>query len=44
MQNIVINSDYKEKYGFNVESNYTYKAKKGLNEEVIKEISTNKNG
>jgi Fe-S cluster assembly protein SufB len=43
MQNIVINSDYKEKYGFNVESNYTYKAKKGLNEEVIKEISTNKN-
>lgn len=43
MQNIVINKDYKEKYGFNVDSSYTYKAKKGLNEEIIKEISSNKN-
>ncbi len=43
MQNIVINNDYKEKYGFHVDSNFTHKAQKGLNEDIIREISTNKN-
>ena len=43
MQNIVINKDYKEKYGFHVDSTYSHKSKKGLNEEIIKEISANKN-
>jgi Fe-S cluster assembly protein SufB len=43
MQNIVINNDYKEKYGFHVDSTYTHKAQKGLNEDIIREISTNKN-
>jgi Fe-S cluster assembly protein SufB len=43
MQNIVINSNYKEKYGFNVQSDYSFKSKKGLNEEIVREISRNKN-
>lgn len=43
MQNISINSNYKQKYGFNVPSDYTFKSKKGLDEEVILQISRNKN-
>jgi Fe-S cluster assembly protein SufB len=43
MQNVVINKDYKEKYGFHVDSNYSHKSQKGLNEDVIKDISKNKN-
>jgi len=43
MQNIVINKDYKDKYGFHVDSSYTHKSQKGLNEEVIRDISKNKN-
>ncbi len=43
MQNVVINKDYKEKYGFHVDSNYSHKSQKGLNEEIIKDISRNKN-
>lgn len=43
MQNIVINKDYKEKYGFHVDASYSHKSQKGLNEEIIREISKNKN-
>ncbi len=43
MQNIVINKDYKEKYGFHVDSTFTHKSQKGLNEGIIREISENKN-
>ena len=37
-----VNADYKSKYGFNVEENYVFKAQKGLNEDVIREISKQK--
>ena len=31
--------DYKEKYGFFFPEDYVFKAKRGLNEEIVKEIS-----
>ena len=37
--NIEIGSDYKEKYGFSVPEDYVFKAKRGLSEEVVREIS-----
>ncbi len=38
-----INSDYKEKYGFNdSQLGYAYKAPKGINEEVVRTISNHK--
>ena len=40
---IDVNSNYKEKYGFNVDENFVYKAEKGLNEDVVREISKMKN-
>jgi Fe-S cluster assembly protein SufB len=36
---IDIGQDYKEKYGFFVPEEYVFKAKRGLNEEVVREIS-----
>lgn len=38
-----INADYKSKFGFHVDSNYVYKAQKGLNEDIINQISSIKN-
>lgn len=40
---ININQNYKSKYGFFVDENYVFKAQKGLNEDVIKQISAHKN-
>jgi len=34
-----VGSDYKEKYGFFVPEDYVFKAKRGLNPEIVKEIS-----
>jgi len=34
-----VGSDYKEKYGFFVPEDYIFKAKRGLNTEIVKEIS-----
>ena len=34
-----VGSDYKEKYGFFVPEDYIFKAKRGLNPEIVKEIS-----
>ena len=36
---IDVGSDYKEKYGFFVPEEYVFKAKRGLNPEIVKEIS-----
>src|SRR5438876_662813 len=36
---IEVGSDYKEKYGFFVPEDYIFKAKRGLNSEIVKEIS-----
>ncbi|TMF68086.1 MAG: Fe-S cluster assembly protein SufB [Chloroflexi bacterium] len=36
---IEVGSDYKEKYGFFVPEDYIFKAKRGLNAEIVKEIS-----
>src|SRR5690348_15955883 len=36
---IEVGSDYKEKYGFFVPEDYVFKAKRGLNPEIVKEIS-----
>ena len=36
---IEIGGDYKEKYGFFVPEDYIFKAKRGLNPEIVKEIS-----
>ncbi|HEX6489182.1 MAG TPA: Fe-S cluster assembly protein SufB [Candidatus Dormibacteraeota bacterium] len=36
---IDIGKDYKEKYGFFVPEEYVFKAKRGLNEDVVREIS-----
>src|SRR5881409_2038445 len=36
---IDVGSDYKEKYGFFVPEDYIFKAKRGLNPEIVKEIS-----
>ncbi len=40
---VVVNKDYKSTYGFNVEENHVFKAKKGLDESVIRDISAHKN-
>jgi hypothetical protein len=34
-----LKDSYAEKYGFNVPEHYVFKARKGLNEEVVREIS-----
>src|SRR6266481_624001 len=34
-----VGSDYKEKYGFFVPEDYVFKAKRGLNPDIVKEIS-----
>jgi Fe-S cluster assembly scaffold protein SufB len=34
-----VGSDYKEKYGFSVPEDFVFKAKRGLNPEIVKEIS-----
>jgi Fe-S cluster assembly protein SufB len=39
---IKVNQDYKEKYGFHVPENFVFKAEKGLNEDVVKQISAMK--
>ena len=36
---IDVGSDFKEKYGFFVPEDYIFKAKRGLNPEIVKEIS-----
>jgi Fe-S cluster assembly scaffold protein SufB len=36
---VSINDEYVEKYGFNVPEDYVFKSRKGLNEDVVKEIS-----
>ena len=36
---IEVGSDYKERYGFFVPEDYIFKAKRGLNPEIVKEIS-----
>src|SRR5690348_8811655 len=36
---VEIGADYKEKYGFFVPEEYVFKAKRGLNPEIVKEIS-----
>src|SRR5438270_6222263 len=38
-----VGSDYKEKYGFFVPEDYVFKAKRGLNPDIVKEISFMKN-
>ncbi len=43
MKNIQINSDYKTKYGFNVPEHHVFKAQKGINEDVVRQISAMKN-
>jgi Fe-S cluster assembly protein SufB len=40
---IQVGDDYREKYGFYDPEKYVFKAKRGLNEEVVKEISWMKN-
>ncbi len=42
-QKIKVNTNYKEKYGFNVAENYVFKAQKGLNEDIVRQISKMKN-
>jgi Fe-S cluster assembly protein SufB len=37
-----VNTDYASKYGFSDKEDYVYKAEKGLNEDVIRYISTSK--
>src|SRR5436189_6432956 len=36
---VSVGDDYREKYGFFDPENYVFKAKRGLSEEVVKEIS-----
>ena len=43
MKTVTINDNYKEKYGFSDSETVVFKTKKGLNEEVIKQISERKN-
>lgn len=40
---VVVNKDYKSKYGFNVKEEHTFRSKKGLDEEVVRQISAHKN-
>lgn len=42
-QKIKVNTNYEQKYGFNVPENFVYKSEKGLNEDVVKQISAMKN-
>ena len=37
---VLVNDNYETKYGFHMPENYVYKAQKGLNEEVVKQISS----
>jgi len=37
-----VNNNYKDKYGFNMPETYVYKTQKGLNEDVIRQISAMK--
>src|SRR5881296_2004369 len=39
VQKVEVGGDYKEKYGFFVPEDYVFKAKRGLNPEIVKEIS-----
>ena len=41
-KNLHINADYKSKFGFNVDAKYAFKSKKGLSEEVVRQISAMK--
>lgn len=36
---VSVNQNYKDKYGFSVPENFVFKAKKGLNEEIVRQIS-----
>ena len=36
---VVVNQNYKDKYGFNVPENYVFKTQKGLNEDIVAQIS-----
>ncbi|MCS7054756.1 MAG: Fe-S cluster assembly protein SufB [Thermoflexales bacterium] len=36
---VSVNEEYLEKYGFSEPENYTFKSRKGLDEEIVKEIS-----
>lgn len=38
-QNLSFNSNYKSKYGFNVDNEYVFKTQKGLNEDIVAQIS-----
>ncbi len=39
---ISVNSNYEEKYGFHMPENFVFKSRKGLDEEIVKEISFHK--
>jgi len=39
---VKVNTEYKEKYGFSKPERYVFKAKKGLSEDIVKEISYQK--
>src|SRR4030066_208348 len=39
---VKVNTEYKEKYGFSKPEKYVFKAKKGLNGAVVREISRQK--
>jgi len=39
----ILNNDYEEKYGFKDPENYVFKTPKGVNEDVVKTISKEKN-
>jgi len=40
---ISVNSNYEEKYGFHMPENFVFKSRKGIDEEIVKEISFHKN-
>ncbi|HXK52861.1 Fe-S cluster assembly protein SufB [Candidatus Nomurabacteria bacterium] len=42
MQDIKLNSNYKSKYGFNVKEDFVFKTPKGLNEDIVSQISAMK--
>ena len=39
---VLVNENYETKYGFHMPENYVYKSEKGLNEEVVRQISAMK--
>ena len=43
IQEVEVNNTYKEKYGFSKPEKYVFKARKGLDEDVVREISSQKN-